>query len=69
MTSNLPDPLVSSADAAAYLGVSKDALQGWVKAGKVTPTIITPGGMARWDLADLVDQLRPGRGAGPAAGE
>lgn len=68
MTDSQPESFVSSGDAAAYIGVSKDALQGWIRDGLVIPTIITPGGMVRWQLSDLVRQLRPDRPAAPGPG-
>jgi 8-oxo-dGTP pyrophosphatase MutT (NUDIX family) len=48
---------VTSADAADALGIGVSTLQAWAAKGIVTPAWRTPGGHARWDLADLERQL------------
>jgi 8-oxo-dGTP diphosphatase len=48
---------VTSRVAADHVGVAVSTLQAWAAAGRVTPAWRTPGGQARWDLADLERQL------------
>jgi predicted site-specific integrase-resolvase len=50
--------LLPTAEAAKAVGVDRRTLQRWWKAGDVTPAIVTPGGHARWDVEDLMKQLR-----------
>ncbi len=40
------------------LGVHRGTLARWWANGDVTPSYVTPGGQARWDLDDLRRQLR-----------
>lgn len=49
--------LVTSGKAAAALGVDPATLWRWQKTGRITPSWVTPGGHARWDVADLRRQL------------
>ena len=55
--------LVTTGVAADAIGVAHQTLYEWWKDGKVTPALVTPGGHARWDVADLRDQLRAQRSA------
>jgi 8-oxo-dGTP diphosphatase len=49
---------VSTGEAAAYLGITRNTLHNWVADGIVTPTWRTPRrGDMRWDLEDLDRQL------------
>lgn len=48
-----------TADAARELGIGRNSLSRWAKAGKVTPAYVTPGGQNHWDMDDLHRQLRP----------
>jgi 8-oxo-dGTP pyrophosphatase MutT (NUDIX family) len=49
---------VSTGEAAAYLGITRNTLHNWVADGIVTPTWRTPRrGDMRWDLDDLDRQL------------
>lgn len=50
--------LVPTGVAARELGVASTTLQRWVKAGLVTPDLVTPGGHLRWDVDRLRAQLR-----------
>jgi DNA-binding transcriptional MerR regulator len=52
------DALVSTGTAAAAIGVARGTLARWWSEGILTPALVTPGGHARWDLADLREQLR-----------
>jgi DNA-binding transcriptional MerR regulator len=54
----MPAKLVPTADAAKAVGVDRRTLQRWAKEGLVTPALTTPGGHARWDVDDLIRQLR-----------
>lgn len=54
--------LVSTAAAAAALGVNRRTLWRWIAEGKVQAPARTAGGHLRWDLAQLraqVDAARP----------
>jgi 8-oxo-dGTP pyrophosphatase MutT (NUDIX family) len=48
---------LTSREAADALGVAVSTLQYWAANKKVKPAWRTPGGQARWDLADLERQL------------
>ncbi|MTD56128.1 helix-turn-helix domain-containing protein [Amycolatopsis pithecellobii] len=50
--------LVTTAEAAAAIGVGRRTLSRWVQQGKVEPTLTTAGGHHRWDVEDLKQQLR-----------
>lgn len=56
---------VTTRVAASRIGVGISTLQRWAADGTVTPAWRTPGGQARWDVADLRAQLgmRPEREA------
>ena len=58
------DGLVPTGVAAAAIGVARGTLARWWAEGTVTPTVVTPGGHARWDVDDLREQLR-GQRRGP----
>jgi DNA-binding transcriptional MerR regulator len=53
-----PDKLVPTGVAAKAIGVGRATLFRWWKDGLVTPEVVTPGGHARWNVADLKAQLR-----------
>jgi len=48
---------LTTKQAADAIGVAVSTLQSWAAKGRVTPKWRTPGGQARWDLADLKQQL------------
>jgi hypothetical protein len=48
---------VTSRKAADHLGIGVSTLQAWAARGIVSPAWRTPGGQARWDIADLERQL------------
>ena len=48
---------LTTKQAAEQIGVGVSTLQSWAAKGLVTPKWRTPGGQARWDLADLRQQL------------
>lgn len=50
--------LVTTAEAARLLGVSRSTVQRYVKAGLLRPAHVLPSGHLRWDLDDLRRQLR-----------
>lgn len=52
-----PGKLVTTSQAARELDVHPSTLWRWQKAGEITPSWTTPGGQARWDVADLRRQL------------
>ena len=51
-------PYVTTTQAAKALGVSRRAMQMWVKEGLIEPDHRTPGGHMRWDVERLREQLR-----------
>jgi excisionase family DNA binding protein len=55
------DTLMSTAEAAEWIGVTVGTLQRWALDGHVTPALRLPGGEYRWDRTDLRTQLRPDR--------
>jgi excisionase family DNA binding protein len=50
--------LLSTGEVAKELGVSRASVLAWVRDGKITPTLTTPGGHHRFDLEDVRRQLR-----------
>lgn len=53
----MSERLVPTGDAAKAIGVGRSTLARWVAEGLLKPTLVTPGGHARWDLDDLRRQL------------
>lgn len=49
--------MITTGDAARAIGVTRETLNAWTRAGKVTPHNRTMGGHMRWDVADLLRQL------------
>jgi excisionase family DNA binding protein len=56
--------LLTTGEVARELGVSRAAVLSWVRDGKLTPTLTTPGGHHRFDLDDVRRQLREQRQRG-----
>lgn len=54
----MPDRLVATGIAAREIGVARQTLHRWWKAGFVEPALVTVGGQARWDVTDLKRQIR-----------
>lgn len=59
-----PEPtprLITTAEAAAALGISTETLARWARQGRVTPALTTPGQgrrrIYRWDLNKLREQV------------
>jgi predicted site-specific integrase-resolvase len=50
--------LVGTGEAAAAVGIARSPLWRHVQEGKVTPTLYTAGGHARFDIEELKQQLR-----------
>ncbi len=50
--------LLTTGEVAKELGVSHAAVLAWVRDGKLSPTLTTPGGHHRFDLDDVRRQLR-----------
>lgn len=50
--------LVSTAEAAKAVGISRATLQRWANSGVVTPEWRTAGGHMRWNLDNLREQAR-----------
>jgi hypothetical protein len=48
---------LTTKQAADAIGVAVSTLQSWAAKGRVAPKWRTPGGQARWDLAELKQQL------------
>lgn len=55
--------LVSTAEAAARLGVSVRTMKRYVKHGKLQPSMVLPGGSYRWSEEDFKPLLFVGAGA------
>lgn len=53
-----PDALLTTAEAARHLGISRRTLSRWAAEGTLRPAMITPGGRYRWNLEHLREQLR-----------
>jgi DNA-binding transcriptional MerR regulator len=53
-----PADLLTTAEAAKYLGVSRRTLARYAEIGWVRPTVTLPSGHHRWELEDLRRQLR-----------
>lgn len=49
--------LVGTVEAARQIGVAYQTLSDWAAKGRYAPAERTPGGHARWDVADLRRQL------------
>lgn len=53
------DPrLMTSAEVAAWLGVSRRVVSKWVQTGRLRPTVTLPGGRHRFDREDVRAQLQ-----------
>jgi predicted site-specific integrase-resolvase len=50
--------LVGTGEAATAVGIARSTLWRHIQEGKVTPTLYTAGGHARFDIDDLKEQLR-----------
>lgn len=50
--------LITTRELARALRVSESAIRGWVRTGKITPELTTPGGQHRFVLDDVREQLR-----------
>lgn len=53
-----PPKLLTTAEAAAYLGINRTTLANYVRRGLMMPTLTLPTGHYRWDLDDIRRQLR-----------
>ena len=55
----MPDrPLLTTAQAARLLGVSRRTLARYAERKQLVPTLVLPSGHYRWDLEDIRQQLR-----------
>jgi excisionase family DNA binding protein len=50
--------LLTTAQAARMLGVSRRTLARYAERGQLVPTLVLPSGHYRWDLEDIRQQLR-----------
>lgn len=53
-----PADLVTTAEAARWLGVSRRTLARYAELGWVVPTVTLPSGHHRWEIEDLRRQIR-----------
>jgi DNA-binding transcriptional MerR regulator len=53
--------LVTTGELADALGLHMRTIQRYRHDGLITPTIVTRGGHARWDIDQVVEQLREKR--------
>jgi excisionase family DNA binding protein len=51
-------PLLTTAQAARLLGVSRRTLARYAERGQLVPTLVLPSGHYRWDLGDIRQQLK-----------
>lgn len=58
-----PEPLLTSSQVAERVGVGRHTITGWVRAGKLKPTLVTMGGQYRFRWSDVERQLRGPDGA------
>jgi excisionase family DNA binding protein len=56
-----PEELLTTAQAARYLGISRRTLARYAEIGWIKPTVTLPSGHHRWNLDDLRRQLREAR--------
>jgi excisionase family DNA binding protein len=62
------DPeLLTTAQAAQQLGVSRRTLARYAERGQLAPTLVLPSGHLRWNLEDVRRQLRALRAPGDGA--
>jgi DNA-binding transcriptional MerR regulator len=55
----VPDAkLLTTAQAAARLGIDRRTLARYAQQKLLTPTLVLPSGHLRWDMADIRRQLR-----------
>jgi DNA-binding transcriptional MerR regulator len=65
----VPGPeLLTTAQAASALGVSRRTLARYAERKLLTPTLVLPSGHYRWDLDDIRRQLRELRERGTTEG-
>ncbi|TQM02165.1 helix-turn-helix domain-containing protein [Pseudonocardia kunmingensis] len=57
----MADGLITTRDLAQALNVSTKTIHRWVTAGKIRPTVITPGNQYRFNLDDVLHQLNQPR--------
>ena len=55
------EPLLTSADVAKRFAVTTRAVTNWVRQGKLTPAIVTPGGRYRFRWSEVEEQVRIAR--------
>ena len=53
-----PPKLLTTAQAAAHLGIDRRTLATYARRGLLRPTVTLPTGHHRWDLEDIQRQLR-----------
>ena len=53
-----PEPLLTTAQAAKALGISRRTLSRYAMDGQLKPTLVLPSGHYRWDLDDIRAQLQ-----------
>jgi predicted site-specific integrase-resolvase len=52
------EPLLTTAQAARILGISRRTLSRYAMDGQLQPTLTLPSGHYRWDLNDIRRQLK-----------
>lgn len=53
--------LITTRELARALRVSESAVRTWVREGKITPELTTPGGQHRFVLADVLAEIKRNR--------
>jgi excisionase family DNA binding protein len=64
-----PEKLLTTAQAAEHLGISRGTLARYARNGILRPTVVLPTGHLRWSLDDLRRQMRELREHGRAEDE
>lgn len=59
-----PGELLTTAQAAKFLGINRTTLGRYARDGILTPTVVLPSGHLRWNLDDLRRQMRNLRQSG-----
>jgi predicted site-specific integrase-resolvase len=63
------EELVTTAQAAKYLGINRTTLGRYARDGLLKPTVVLPSGHLRWSLDDLRRQMRELREQGRGGGD
>ncbi|WP_433557690.1 helix-turn-helix domain-containing protein [Pseudonocardia xinjiangensis] len=57
----MPGKLLTTTELAAALSVSTKTVHRWLAAKRISPAYTTPGNQYRWDLDDVLKQIKQPR--------